>query len=139
MSSKQQKQQCDPKTTDCIEKEKMVRESIKKPITQVVGSAGMQYPPMTSPSWRGGRKKRSRKCRTKKKKTRRKRTLLAGPPSEAPARGKEKKNEPFWPGLPTRRRHAEKRQANETTQKTQHATRPGMQRTRQLSRTHGLR
>ena len=72
MSSKQQKQQCDPKTTDCIEKEKMVRESIKKPITQVVGSAGMQYPPMTRPSWRGGRKKRRRKSRKKKRKSRRK-------------------------------------------------------------------
>ena len=72
MSSKQQKQQCDPKTTDCIEKEEMVKESLKKPIIQVVGSAGIQPAPMTHPSWRGGRKKRRRKSRKKKRKSRRK-------------------------------------------------------------------
>lgn len=73
MSSKQQKQQCDPKTTDCIEKKETVKKILEKPFkTQVVGSAGMQPEPMTRPSWRGGRKKRRRKSRKKKRKSRRK-------------------------------------------------------------------
>lgn len=73
MSSKKEK--CDdPKTTDCLRKEEMVKKSLEKPIIQVVGSAGIQPPPMSwkSPSWRGGRKKRRRKSRKKKRKSRRK-------------------------------------------------------------------
>ena len=74
------KQQCDPKTTDCIEKEEKVRSiavSVKKPTHPSpgpMGSAGNQPPPMSwkSPSWRGGRKKRRRKSRKKKRKSRRK-------------------------------------------------------------------
>tara|TARA_B100001996_G_scaffold329931_1_gene277851 strand:- start:504 stop:782 length:279 start_codon:yes stop_codon:yes gene_type:complete len=73
MSSKKEK--CDdPKTTDCLRKEEMVKKSLEKPIIQVVGSAGIQPPPMSwkSPSLRGGRKKRRRKSRKKKRKSRRK-------------------------------------------------------------------